>query len=91
METSSDPPHFSASLPLGKQQRPISCWEKNIYLERPASVHTRKQEHFILSPSVRAFRVIQPQSEPNGRAALKPRPLLSSHIFCFMILVFFAG
>lgn len=48
METSSDPPHFSASLPLGKQQRPISCWKKNIYLEKKyASVATRKQEHFI--------------------------------------------
>lgn len=47
METSSDPPHFSASLPLGKQQRPISCGAKNIYLKQHTSLPARKQEHFI--------------------------------------------
>lgn len=47
METSSDPPHFSAFLPLGKQQRPISAWGENIYLEIHGSVRMRKQEHFI--------------------------------------------
>lgn len=94
METSSDPPHFSASLPLGKQQRPISCWEKNIYLEKHASVRTRKQEHFIPpSPSVCGFKVIQPQSEGNEVVTLKPWLLTPTDVIVdthiFPILVFF--
>lgn len=76
METSSDPPHFSASLPLCKQQRPVSCWEKNIYLEKHASMHTRKQEHFI-SPSLPSLlfvrlRLYSLDLRGNGVVTVKP-------------------
>lgn len=59
METSSDPPHFSASLPLGKQQRPISCREKNIYLARPLRC-TRENKNILFSLPF-CWWVIQPQ------------------------------
>lgn len=64
METSSDPPHFSAPLPLGKQQRPISCREKNIYLAHPLRC-TRENKNILFSLPF-CWWVIQPQSEPNG-------------------------
>lgn len=52
METSSDPPHFSASLPLSKQQKPISCREKNIYLEQPLQCTQENKNILFSSPSV---------------------------------------
>lgn len=62
METSSDPPHFSASLPLGKQQRPAaSPWKNNIYLEKRVSAH-EKARTFRPNPPKLGLRVIWPQS-----------------------------
>lgn len=98
METSSDPPHFSASLPLSKQQRPISCRGKNIYLEQPPRCTQENKNILFSSPSVGWLYSLnlnlmdkQPFKKRRRRRKRRERRLLAPHtlIFRFYFHLFF--
>lgn len=72
METSSDPPHFSTSLPLGKQQRPILCWEKNIYIDFSCSGAQEKTRTFYPGLLFVGLGLYSLCMKANGAVIVKP-------------------